>query len=72
MDVISIKILKSVRFPIPPVAEQQVIATKVDELLAICDQLETHVTKNQIHADQLMQAVLKDAFSHNSKPDPQR
>lgn len=60
-------ILKSLLFPVPPISEQQAIVTKVEKLLAICDQLETQITQNQAHAEQLMQAVLKEAFSHNSE-----
>jgi type I restriction enzyme, S subunit len=56
--------------PIPPKAEQQAIVTKVEKLLALCDQLETQITRNQTHAEQLMQAVLKEAFSHNSEAEP--
>lgn len=47
---------------LPPLPEQKAIVTKVEKLLALCDQLETRITRNQAHADQLMQAVLKEAF----------
>jgi len=47
---------------LPPILEQKEIVTKVEKLLAICDQLETQVTNNKTHAEQLMQAVLKEAF----------
>jgi type I restriction enzyme S subunit len=50
------------RFPLPPIDEQKAIVTKVEKLLALCDQLETQITQNQTHADQLMQAVLREAF----------
>jgi len=70
MDVISIKILKSVCFPLPPVQEQQAIVTKVEKLLALCDQLGAQIAQNQAHAEQLMQAVLKEAFNHSSKAEP--
>ena len=49
--------------PLPPLSEQKAIVTKVENLLALCDQLETQITNNQTHAEQLMQAVLKEAFS---------
>jgi len=49
--------------PLPPLDELQSIVTKVEKLLAICDQLETQITQNQTHADALMQAVLRDAFT---------
>ena len=50
-------------FPLPPLPEQKAIVTKVEKLLSICDQLETQISTNKIHADQLMQAVLNEAFS---------
>jgi restriction endonuclease S subunit len=46
--------------------EQKVIVTKVEKLLALYDQMEEQITKNQAHGEQLMQAILKEAFSHNS------
>ncbi|MCI5137526.1 MAG: hypothetical protein D3922_03725 [Candidatus Electrothrix sp. AR1] len=55
--------LKKVILPLPPLPEQKAIVTKVEKLLALCDQLETQITNNQTHAEQLMQAVLKEAFS---------
>ena len=56
--------------PIPNAEEQQAIVTKVEKLLALCDQLENQITQNQTHAEQLMQAVLKEAFSHHSAAEP--
>jgi len=47
--------------------EQKAIVTKVEKLLTLCDKLETQITHNQTHAEQLMQAVLKEAFSQNSE-----
>ena len=55
--------IKSSIIMLPPLAEQKAIVTKVEKLLALCDQLETQITDNQIHAEQLMQAVLKEAFT---------
>ena len=55
--------LSNFRFPLPPLPEQKAIVTKVEKLLALCDQLETQITDNQSHAEQLMQAVLKEAFT---------
>ena len=52
---------------VPPLSEQKTIAIKVEKLLALCDQMETQITASQTHAKQLMQAVLKEAFSANSK-----
>ena len=58
--------LSGFRFPLPPLDEQQAIVTKVEKLLAHCDQLETQIIQSQVHAEQLMQAVLKEAFNHNA------
>jgi len=52
--------------PLPPLQEQQAIILKVEKLFAFCDQLETQITQSQTHAEQLMQAVLKEAFSHST------
>ncbi|GMR19510.1 MAG: hypothetical protein BMS9Abin36_0105 [Gammaproteobacteria bacterium] len=54
--------------PLPPLPEQKAIVTKVKKLLTLCDQLEIQITNNQTHAEQLMQAVLKEAFSQNNEP----
>ena len=60
------KSLNKILIPLPPLPEQKAIVTKVDKLLALCDQIETQITASQTHAKQLMQAVLKEAFSHPS------
>lgn len=52
--------------PLPPLPEQKAIVTKVEKLFILCDQLETQITQNQTHAEQLMQAVLKEAFQSES------
>lgn len=52
--------------PLAPLPEQQAIVVKVEKLLALCDQLENQIADNQTHAEQLMQAVLREAFSHSS------
>jgi type I restriction enzyme S subunit len=43
--------------PLPPLAEQQRIVVRVNELLALCDQL-----KSQLRAAQTIQLQLADAF----------
>jgi len=54
---------------IPPLAEQKEIVKKVEKLFAICDQLEEQITSSQTNAEQLMQSVLKEAFSQDEKVD---
>jgi type I restriction enzyme, S subunit len=46
---------------IPPLAEQKRIVAKVDELMAICDQLETKLTNAQSLNKRFTQAVLSSA-----------
>ena len=50
---------------IPPLEEQEKIVKKVEKLFAICDQLEAQITSSQNNAEQLMQSVLKEAFSQS-------
>ncbi len=54
---------KNSLIPLPPLAEQKAIVSKVEKMLALCDQLETQIKENQTHAESLMQAVLKEAFT---------
>ncbi|WP_158283640.1 restriction endonuclease subunit S [Haliea alexandrii] len=67
---IKLPTLNNLVLALPPLLEQEAIVTKVENLLDLCDQLETQITENQSHAEQLMQAVLKEAFSHNSAAEP--
>jgi type I restriction enzyme, S subunit len=59
---ISASNLKEIRFPLPPLAEQQRIVAKVDELMALCDQLEAQLTTTTANSSRLLEAVLRDAL----------
>lgn len=59
--------MESMLLTLPPLSEQKAIVTKVEKLLSICDQLETQITTDQTHTEQLMQAVLKEAFSQSGE-----
>lgn len=59
--------LRMFRFPLPPLLEQSMIVAKVKKLLVLCDQLEIQIINNKKSAEQLMQTVLKEAFSHEIK-----
>ncbi|MDD2367536.1 MAG: restriction endonuclease subunit S [Desulfuromonadaceae bacterium] len=49
-------------FPLPPFAEQHRIVSKVDELMALCDQLEASLNTTEADNRRLLEAVLRDAL----------
>lgn len=48
--------------PVPPLAEQHRIVAKVDELMALCDQLEASLTAGDETRSRLLETVLHDAL----------
>ncbi len=50
--------LISIEIPVPPVAEQQRIVTKVDELMALCDQLEAEQVDAEAAHARLVETLL--------------
>jgi type I restriction enzyme S subunit len=54
--------LSSFSIPVPPQVEQKAIVEKVELLMAKCAKLETEINQSEQYAQQLMQAVLKEAF----------
>lgn len=48
--------------PLPPLAEQQAIVERVEKLLSMVDELEKQVAERKEQSEQLMQAVLREAF----------
>ena len=56
-------ILKKMPLPIPPLAEQHRIVAKVDELMAICDQLEAQITATEQDSGRFLESVLADALA---------
>lgn len=50
-------------FPLPPLEEQKRIVEKVDELMALCDELENQIKESKQVSGKLMQAVLQEVFS---------
>ena len=50
-------------FPLPPLAEQHRIVGKVDELMALCDELEARLTTTAATRRQLLEATLVEALS---------
>lgn len=59
---LSKKVLEQFELPIPPLAEQQRIVAKVDELIALCDQLEQR-TEASLDAHQLLVDTLLESLT---------
>jgi type I restriction enzyme S subunit len=55
--------MNSIPIALPPESEQHRIVAKVDELMALCDQLETQLTATQTDSRRLLEAVLSDALA---------
>jgi type I restriction enzyme S subunit len=49
-------------FPLPPLNEQKHIVEKVDELMALCDELERQIIETEQHSDNLQKAVLQEVL----------
>ena len=50
--------LKNMLIPFPPLAEQHRIVAKVDELIALCDQLEASITTGEQTRSRVLESVL--------------
>ena len=59
--------LKQLLIPLPPLAEQQRIVAKVEQLQQQLGQLETQVKQSWEYAQQLLQSVLREAFEEKGK-----
>lgn len=59
---INLEILSSVLIPLPPLVEQHRIVAKVDELMALCDQLESSLLTADDTRRRLLDALLAEAL----------
>jgi type I restriction enzyme S subunit len=50
--------IRNMPFPLPPIAEQNRIVAKVDELMISCDRLEAQLTSAQTEGSRLLEAAL--------------
>jgi type I restriction enzyme S subunit len=60
---VSGKIVAGISFPLPPLAEQQRIVAKVDELMGLCDRLEASLTTAADTSRRLADALLAEALA---------
>lgn len=58
-------VLKGLPIPVPPIAEQDRIVAKVDELIAICDTLKARLKAAQTTQIQLADAIVEQAIGDN-------
>lgn len=63
---IPLRPLRNFLVPLPPLAEQQRIVAKVDELMALCDKLEAQLTTTQTESRRLLEAVLHEAIEQTA------
>lgn len=59
---VNVATVRAFPIPIPPLAEQHRIVARVDELMALCDQLENQLTTTATESRRLLEAVLRDAI----------
>lgn len=55
--------IRLLRIPLPPLAEQQRIVAKVDELMALCDRLEAQLSTTQTQSRRFLEAILHEALA---------
>lgn len=59
---LSLKILNDIVFPLPPLSEQKRIVAEIEKQLAKTKQLKEHIIANQQATEQLLKALLHQAF----------
>ncbi len=62
MPAISFKFLDNLLFPLPPLAEQNLIVQKLDELIHYCNELEASIKESETQNEKLLQQVLREAL----------
>lgn len=60
---LNIRDIRKLYIPFPPIEEQKAIVAKVDKLMTYCNELERQIAFSQTTAEQVMQAVLREAFA---------
>jgi type I restriction enzyme S subunit len=62
---INLEILESVLIPLPPLKEQQRIVARVDELMALCDQLVDSLHGQEVGATRLLDTLIAQAVEQS-------
>jgi len=58
--------IRKLRIPLPPLAEQNSIVARVDELMVLCDRLETQLTSVQTDTSRLLEAILYNSLNSSN------
>jgi type I restriction enzyme S subunit len=66
---LNLGLIRTFKIPVPSLAEQHRIVAKVNELMALCDQLEVQLDIAQIGRRRLLEAVLNEALNDNAALD---
>jgi type I restriction enzyme S subunit len=66
MKNVSRAVIYGLVIPLPPLAEQRRIMAKVNELMAVCDRLETKLTTAQAETRRLLESVLHPALNDSN------
>lgn len=61
-DNISVTQAQSIKIPLPPLSEQKRIVVEIEKQLAKTKQLKEHIIANQEATEQLLKALLHQAF----------
>ena len=64
---LSMRSLKEFVLPIPPLEEQKRIVAKVNQLMALCDELETKLHQAEVDSEKLMNAAVQHVLATISK-----
>jgi type I restriction enzyme S subunit len=59
---VSLKSMRYLPVPLPPLAEQERIVAKLEKLMKFCGELEANIKQGKARADQLLQIALKEAL----------
>ena len=62
MDVLNLRIIKAIPFPLPPIEEQHQIVQELESKLTVCDKIEETIGHSLLKAETLKQSILKKAF----------
>jgi len=66
------KALLQAQYPLPPIAEQVRIATEIERVLSVADEIDSDLQKNMERAKRLRQSILKRAFEGKLVPQDPR